>query len=109
MGRADAQYRELRLEVPWVKRLPSEHMRDNVLIATQPMGDITAENFLKMIDMVGSEDMFVFATDYPHFDADTADVVLGRLPADLQAKIRYKNAVRAIPRLADLAPTGDAA
>jgi uncharacterized protein len=105
MGRADAQYRELRLEVPWVKRLPSEHMRDNVRIATQPMGDVTTDQFLRMVEMAESEDMFVFATDYPHFDADTADVVLGRLPEQLQAKIRYKNAIATFPRLRDLAPT----
>jgi predicted TIM-barrel fold metal-dependent hydrolase len=103
MGRADAQYRELRVEVPWVKRLPSEHMRDNVRVATQPMGDITPKNFLKMVEMAGSEDMFVFATDYPHFDADSADVVLGRLPEDLQRKIRYENAINTFPRLRGLA------
>ena len=42
MRRLDIHYREFRSEIPWVKRLPSEHIRDNVRFATQPI-DVDAE------------------------------------------------------------------
>jgi predicted TIM-barrel fold metal-dependent hydrolase len=104
MWRLDQQYRESRLEVPWLKRLPSEHMRDSVRVATQPMGDITPSDFVKLVDMVDSDRMFVFSTDYPHYDADLPDQVLRpAIPKDLQRKLRYENAIESFPRLAGLA------
>src|ERR1700749_2882175 len=39
MWRLDQQFREFRKEIPWVKRLPSEHIRESVRLSTQPMGD----------------------------------------------------------------------
>jgi predicted TIM-barrel fold metal-dependent hydrolase len=103
MWRLDEQYRELRKEVPWVKRLPSAVMRDNVRVATQPMGDVKPDLFARLVEMSESERMFVFATDYPHYDADSADQTLPRsLPAELQERIRWRNAVESYPRLEKL-------
>ena len=103
MWRLDQQYRELRIQVPWVKRLPSEHMRDSVRLSTQPMGDIKAQDFVKLVEMVDSERMFMFSTDYPHYDADTAPQVLpGSLPESLRMRIRHQNALETYPRLPGL-------
>ena len=103
MWRLDHKYRELRVNVPWVKRLPSEHIRDNVRIATQPLGDLTADQFLTVIEMTETDRVFVFATDYPHYDSDTADAVLpGRLPNNIRQRIRHQNAIETYPRMANL-------
>jgi predicted TIM-barrel fold metal-dependent hydrolase len=100
MWRLDQQYRELRLDTPWIKRLPSEHMRDSVRISTQPLGDIKASHFKQLIEMSDAESMYVFSTDYPHYDADSADAVLPRsLGEDLVDRIRFKNALETYPRL----------
>ena len=102
MWRLDQQYRELRANVPWVKRLPSEHIRDNVRFTTQPATDIPTEDFVKLVEMVDSEDV-IFATDYPHYDADEVDLVLnGGLPTGLRDKIRYQNALATYPKLRGL-------
>jgi predicted TIM-barrel fold metal-dependent hydrolase len=102
MWRADAQYRESRMEIPWVKRLPSEHMRDNVRIATQPIGDIKPRDFATLVEMTDSERIFLFSTDYPHYDADSENV-LKALPDELRQRIRYRNALETYPRLKHLA------
>jgi predicted TIM-barrel fold metal-dependent hydrolase len=104
MWRADQQYKELRHEIPWVKRLPSEHIRDNVRVSTQPMSDISPQQFLKLVEMADSDRVHLFATDYPHYDADSPSIALpGVLPADLRDRLRFKNALETFPRLAGLA------
>jgi predicted TIM-barrel fold metal-dependent hydrolase len=100
MWRADQQLRELRMEVPWVKRLPSEHIRDSVRISTQPMGDVKTRDFVKLVEMCEAERVFMFSTDYPHYDADSAERVLPKsVPQDLRDAIRFRNAVETYPRL----------
>jgi predicted TIM-barrel fold metal-dependent hydrolase len=99
MRRMDIHYREFRSEVPWVKRLPSEHIRDNVRFATQPV-DFDPREWSTLIDLCGSDRMFMFSTDYPHFDADSLDSVLpSSLPAPLRQRIRCENAIDTYPKL----------
>jgi predicted TIM-barrel fold metal-dependent hydrolase len=93
MWRMDREYKSLRQEVPWVKRLPSEHVRERLKVATQPVEDLSRDEMLKVIELIGSEDVIVFATDYPHFDFDSPVRSLPpRLPEGLAHKIFYENA-----------------
>jgi predicted TIM-barrel fold metal-dependent hydrolase len=99
LWRMDENYRQFRMEVPWVKRMPSEYLRENVRIGTQPFADIRPEHFQQLVEMSGTESMYVFATDYPHYDSDTARIILAKLSDDLRDRIRYKNALETYPRL----------
>lgn len=104
MWRADSQYKELRVEIPWVKRLPSDIVRDNIRYSTQPMGDLRPKDFEALVEMADSSRLYMFSTDYPHFDSDSASAVLpGSLPIDLVRKIRFENAVDTYARLGSLA------
>lgn len=101
MWRIDQQYKEFRREIPWVKRLPSEHVRDNVRLSTQPMGDVTPRQFTQLVEMAESDRIFMFSSDYPHYDADSPATVLPRtIPDELRRRIRYLNALETYPRLA---------
>ena len=100
MRRLDMYYKEFRVEVPWVKRLPSKHIRDNVRFTTQPMEAQTPGELTTLIEQLGSDRMLMFSTDYPHWDADSADAVLPRsLPEELRRRIRWQNAVETYPKL----------
>lgn len=100
MWRLDQQYRELRSNVPWVTRLPSNHMRDNVRVSTQPLSDVSPKHFEQLVEMTDSDRIFLFASDYPHYDADSAKVVLpGTFSHELRQRIRYQNALETYPRL----------
>lgn len=99
--RLDQQYRELRANVPWVKRLPSEHIRDNVKVATQPITEVTSKEFEQLVEMTHTQRVFVYASDYPHYDADSSGV-LDRLADDLRYRIRYQNALEIFPSLRGL-------
>ena len=93
MWRLDREYRQGRVEVPWVKKLPSEHIRERVRLCTQPTEDITPAQWMKVVDLMGTEDILVFATDYPHFDFDDPNAAIPRaLPESLREKIFWKNA-----------------
>jgi len=103
LWRLDEQYREHRAEVPWLKRLPSEYLSDQVRVAPQPLGDLNARQVQQVVELAQGEDMLVFASDYPHYDADSAYAVLpNTLPEELRRKIRFENALATYPKLRNL-------
>lgn len=95
LRRMDREYKSLRQEVPWVKKLPSHHaIRDGRLkLATQPLEDLSADEWMKFIDLIGSDEVLTFATDYPHFDFDSPNRALpAGVPEEMKRKIFYENA-----------------
>jgi hypothetical protein len=94
MWRFDKEWRNLRQLVPWVKRAPSEYIREHVRVTIQPLDSPpTVEELLDTIAQIGSDDLLLFATDYPHqHTADPLEALLPHLPEGLARKIRGENA-----------------
>jgi predicted TIM-barrel fold metal-dependent hydrolase len=94
MWRFDKEWRNLRQLVPWVKRAPSEYIREHVRLTIQPLDSPpTTEELLATVAEIGSDDLLLFATDYPHQHAtDPAQDLLPHLPEALARKIRSENA-----------------
>jgi predicted TIM-barrel fold metal-dependent hydrolase len=93
MWRMDEDYRSMREEVPWVKRLPGDYIRERIRLGTQPIGHIEARHLVALTDMLGSDRCFLFASDYPHWDFDDPERALpAGLPEDLRRRILYENA-----------------
>lgn len=93
MWRLDREYRQGRVEVPWIKKLPSQHCRERLRLSTQPTEDISSDEWMKLIDLMGTDDILVFSTDYPHFDFDDPDAAIPKsLPGGTRDKIFWKNA-----------------
>ncbi len=109
MWRLDQSWRDARREVPWLKRRPSEYIREHVRFGTQPMEEPDdPRHLLQVIDMMGSEDMLMFSTDYPHWDYDTpAAAIPSVIGPELKRKILWENA-RDLYRLAEPAPSATA-
>jgi uncharacterized protein len=81
MWRFDKGWRGLRREIPWTRRLPSEYIREHVRVTLQPVdGPPEPAELLRVIDQLGSEEMLMFSSDYPH--RHTAEG-LAAIPADL--------------------------
>ncbi len=94
MWRLDKNWKALRDEVPWLKNRPSEYIRSNVRLATQPIEEpFRPKDLLEVIQMAGAEDMLLYSSDYPHWDGDEADRVFSTLPKELKHKIFYENAL----------------
>jgi uncharacterized protein len=59
-----------------------------------------ARRFEQVIDMIGSEDVLMFASDYPHWDADSPRLGLPRgLSETTRERILSKNARTTYTRL----------
>ncbi len=58
-----------------------------------------AEAILRLIEHLNSDELFLFATDYPHWQFDGDDVLPGGLSGDLFDKITHKNALATYTRL----------
>jgi predicted TIM-barrel fold metal-dependent hydrolase len=100
LWRLDANWKSLRSEVPWVRTLPSDTVRQQVRFTTQPLEQPSKPGHLvqalEMID--GVEQMLMYASDYPHWDFDPEKVTKNRLPPQWRAAIMSENA-RSLYRL----------
>ena len=94
LWRMDADWKSLRSEVPWVRRWPSEVVREHMRFTTQPLDEPASRGKLKQVLglLDGLEDMLMFATDYPHWDFDRPDLVSLRLPSSWREKVMSENA-----------------
>lgn len=94
MWRLDKEWKGLRREVPWNRQLPSEYIRHHVRLTIQPL-DAPPEpkQMLQVIDQLGSDDLLLFSTDYPHWHFDSpAEALPPGLPEGLERKILGENA-----------------
>jgi predicted TIM-barrel fold metal-dependent hydrolase len=100
MWHADQQWTELRHEVPWVKRAPSQIIRDQMRFASQPIEEFTPAQLETLIGQMESDELICFSSDYPHWDFDSpADALPHRLDVRLRRKILHDNAAATYSRL----------
>ncbi|MCY0894839.1 MAG: amidohydrolase family protein [Alicyclobacillaceae bacterium] len=96
MWRLDKNWKGLRDEIPWVKMLPSDYIRRNIRLGTQPMEEsFHPKDIVTLVQMAKAEDMLVFASDYPHWDGEYSPKVFAAFPDDMKRKIFYDNASQA--------------
>jgi uncharacterized protein len=94
MWRCDKEWHNLRRLVPWVKRPPSDYMREHIRVTIQPLdAPPTVRQLLEIVDQSGSDDMLIYASDYPHGHVgDPEKDLLCHLPHAVARKIRSENA-----------------
>ena len=98
--RAIKTWRGVRPEVPWVNRSPADIVRENFRLTAQPF-DAPADATIvaRLIDQIDSDEMLLFASDYPHWQFDGPEPLPPGLSADLIRKITYDNPMATYPRL----------
>ena len=93
-------WRGLRAEIPWVDRTPTEIARDHIRLTLQPVdAPPTSEQLERLMDHMGSDEMIIFSTDYPHWQFDGVDVIPEGISGELARKIMVDNPKNTYPRL----------
>jgi uncharacterized protein len=82
MWRIDKDWKGLRREVPWNTRPPSEYIHERMRLTLQPI-DAPPDRLLQLLTQLGSDDMLLYSSDYPHWH----DAVL---PEDLDKTLARK-------------------
>jgi hypothetical protein len=93
MWHMDADWKSLREQTPWLKRLPSEYFRQHIRVGSQPMLEPeTAEQFWMMLDAMHADETLVYCSDWPHFDWDDPATTFPKLPERLHRRVFSENA-----------------
>lgn len=71
MWRLDKNFKALRSTTPWLKRAPSETIREHVRLTSQPIEEPpTTQQFLELLEMMDAQNTLLFSSDFPHWDFD---------------------------------------
>lgn len=105
LWRLTKYWRGLRMEIPWVDRSPTDIVRERVRFTLQPL-DAPPEpaDFERLLDHVGSEELLLFSTDYPHWQFDGDEALPAGLSPRLVRKVMIDNPLKTYPRLTEAVP-----
>jgi uncharacterized protein len=90
--RLNKEWKALRREIPWVDQLPLDLIRRHFRFSTAPVDAGPPEEMAKIIDWLGSEDILMFATDYPHRHDDDLAALLAVMPETMRPKVMAESA-----------------
>jgi predicted TIM-barrel fold metal-dependent hydrolase len=94
MWRIDKDWKGLRREVPWNTKVPSEYIWERIRLTLQPLDAAPdPRQMLQIIDQLGSDELLMFSTDYPHWHFDSPEEAIpAGLPETTRRKIMSENA-----------------
>jgi hypothetical protein len=88
-----------------VDRAPADIVRSNVRLTIQPCdAPPSSEMFERLLDHMGSDELLLFSTDYPHWQFDGDAVLPQGLSPALARKIMLDNPRATYARLTEAAP-----
>jgi predicted TIM-barrel fold metal-dependent hydrolase len=88
MWRMDKNYKALRDTAPWLRRLPSDYIKDHVRLTTQPIEEPADPAHLgQILEMMAAERTVMFSSDYPHWDNDNPSLLLRSVDSAVRQRI----------------------
>ena len=99
LWRMDMDWRRLRREVPWVKRLPTDYVRDHVRVTLQPddLPDVAAHR-IAALELMKAERTLLYSSDYPRWYGSDPRAKLVGMPGPLVDRVRGINAIETFGR-----------
>jgi uncharacterized protein len=96
-------WKGLRSEVPWVADPPASIVRERVRLTLQPFdGPPDAATLTRFMEHMGSDELLLFATDYPHWQFEGMAAIPAGLDPALVQRIMVDNPLRTYARLRDV-------
>jgi predicted TIM-barrel fold metal-dependent hydrolase len=90
--RMDAKWKGLRRDIPWVSERPAELVRERVRFSAAPIDAGPRNELRNIVEWLGTDELLMFATDYPHGHDDDLSALLDILPEAGRAKLMADNA-----------------
>jgi hypothetical protein len=86
MRRIDHEYMGAQWDAPMLEKLPSEYLRDQFYLTSQPVEGADEPRYLnQIIRLFEGENNLMFSSDYPHFDFDNTDALLKVLRSEFDS------------------------
>lgn len=93
-------WRGLTMEIPWVDRSPVDIVQDHVRFSLTPFdGPASEDDIARIFEHLGSDELVLFSTDYPHWQFEGQDPLPPGLPDELVRKIMIDNPRKTYTRL----------
>ena len=93
MWHMDADWKMLRYQTPWLKKLPSEYFRQHIRVGSQPLHEPKRpEQLFEMLHAMHAEETMIYCSDFPHYDWGDPQTTFPKLPDDLHQRIFADNA-----------------
>lgn len=94
MWRMNKEWKGLRRDVPWINQPPSQTIRERVRFSTAPLDAGPVAELARIIDWLGSDEVLMFASDYPHAYDEPAALLLDALAPESRQSVMSENARR---------------
>jgi predicted TIM-barrel fold metal-dependent hydrolase len=105
--RMDMDWRRLRRETPWVRKAPSDYIRENIRLTLQPMEEAEPAQFDKLLEMLAADRTLLFSSDYPHWDRVDLPELAARFPERYRAAVLRVSALETFgSRITGAVPAG---
>lgn len=99
--RIDRDWKQSRVEIPWVERAPIEYLPDHVRFVTQPEDGLTDGVHLEddLLRITDADRLLLFGSHYPYWDYTDPRTALDGWAEGIRARIMSENVCAWIPRL----------
>lgn len=88
------KWKGLRRDFPWVDRLPTEIIRDHFRFSIAPADLGPPEQMERILRWLNSEDLLMYASDYPHLHTDELGDLLSLMSETMRANVMSETARR---------------
>ena len=93
LWRFDKEWKNLRLQTPWLRRPPSAYIREHVRFGVEPWDGPRDERLTRqLIEQLGSAEMLLWASGYPHASRGDRGHLLSSLSDDERRAVLWDNA-----------------
>jgi uncharacterized protein len=94
LTRLDQVYSEVPMDVPWLRKAPSEYFREHIRVSTYSLEDPTeSARLVQLMETVtGMESILLYASGYPNWDTEEPDAIAARIPEAWHERVFSGNA-----------------
>jgi predicted TIM-barrel fold metal-dependent hydrolase len=92
MWRLQKEWKGLRRDIPWVREPPADLIRRHMRFTVAPLDAGPPDALAEIVEWLGSEDLLMFATDYPHAHELPLERLLAAMPDTMRPRLMAETA-----------------